>query len=235
MQKCNIVIVGGGTAGWITASILIKGLDTDQFSVTLIESPNIPTVGVGEATIPPITQLAQFLAINPAELLHHIKGTFKYGIHFENWSNLDESYMHAFGYLVPHFNGIPLSQMWLQYKEVLKLPPLNYFMPSAVAAYNKRFTLTEPRSENVRPKNARPEHFYPLSELHHAYHFDASLLASYLTTYATTRGVKLVNATVCQVNQHANGDIKSLTLTDKENITGDIFVDCSGTDSVFSF
>ena len=121
MKKNNIIIIGGGTAGWITASILLKGLNPEHYSITLIESPDIPTIGVGEATIPPIIQLTKFLEINEADMLEKISGTFKYGIHFEGWHDKNQSYMHAFGYLGKTHKNFSFPQWWLKYKAELEL------------------------------------------------------------------------------------------------------------------
>ena len=97
MKKTAITILGGGTAGWMTAAILAKGLPKDKFHICLVESPDISSVGVGEATIPPMTSLLAYLELDESSFLKRLNGTFKYGIQFENWSELGNQYMHAFG------------------------------------------------------------------------------------------------------------------------------------------
>lgn len=228
-KKTIITIVGGGTAGWITAAIMTKGLDLNTFTINLVESPDIPTVGVGEATIPPIIQLLQFLEINEADLLSKISGTFKFGIHFENWSNIGDSYMHAFGPLGTNFQNLTFTEAWLKCKHQLNLPPLNNFSSTAVASYNSKFSHCW-----AKPKDAQNSHYFPLSNLFHAYQFDAALLADYLKEYAIKRGVNFISDTVANVYQDNNGNVEKLALKNFGLLTGDYFVDCSGARSTIN-
>lgn len=235
MNKKKIAIIGGGTAGWITASILSKGLNLQQYDITLIESPDIPTVGVGEATVPPIIQLIKFLELDEDDLLKSISATFKYGIHFENWSNIGDNYMHAFGFLGTKYkhknNEIFFPEMWMKCRNKLALPPLTQFSPAGVAAYNGKFTKTK-----AIPENSNPAHYFPLSELSYAYQFDASLLAKYLKDYSIKRGINFIADTVKKVELHSdNSGIKSVLLKDKNSsISADYFVDCTGTKSILN-
>ena len=225
----KIIILGGGTAGWITAAILSKGLNLDKYQITLIESPDIPTVGVGEATIPPIIQLASFLEINEAEMLSKISATFKYGIHFENWHKNNASYMHAFGALGSNFNNLSFPEFWLKSCAIAPLDNLNRFSPSAVAAYQNLFNHPQ-----KLPKGTNPNLYFPLTNLHYAYQFDASLLAEFLKGYAIKAGVNFVASTVKEVYQNELGEIAKLQLNDNDIINGDFFVDCSGARGVLS-
>ncbi|MGJ8682529.1 tryptophan halogenase family protein [Paraglaciecola sp.] len=225
----KIVIVGGGTAGWITASILAKGLNKEKFQITLVESPDIPTIGVGEATIPPITQLCAFLEIDETELLKAISGTYKYGIHFEGWSANTKSYMHAFGFLGTSYGNISFPQMWLNYQKALDLPPLMDFIPSSVAAYKNKFSHPYPR-----PNNAKVDDYYPLSELFYAYQFDASLLAKYLKNYAIGLGVRFIADTVDSIHQKDNGEISHVQLNSNGLLHGNYLVDCTGAKSLIN-
>lgn len=225
----TITIVGGGTAGWISAAILAKGLPGDAFEIKLIESPDIPTVGVGEATIPPIIQLVKYLELDEAEFLAQIEGTYKYGIHFENWSKPGESYMHAFGVLGTDYQDIPFSDLWLAYANKLNLKHLTDFIPSAVASYQNRFCPALPK-----PDSANANAFFPLSNLFYAFQFDAGLLADFLSQYSKKLGVKHVEANVEAVNLTTDKQIKSVVLNSGEEIKGDYFVDCSGAKGLLS-
>ena len=223
MNKKRIVIIGGGSAGWITASILAKGLPSAEYDISLIESPDIPTIGVGEATIPPIIHLINYLDLDETDFIKKIEGTYKYGIHFENWSTLGHSYMHAFGEIGKNSVDSSFTQMWLAYKSSLNLPPLNHFSPCAVAAYSNKF------SRPSLPSDAHPEKYYPLSKLFYAYQFDAGLLAKYLKNIALNLGINYISDNVIKVTTDTNIGIKSVTLTNNAVISADYFVDCSGT------
>lgn len=228
MNKKRIVIIGGGSAGWITASILVKGLPAAEYDISLIESPNIPTIGVGEATIPPIVNLITYLGLDETDFIEKIEGTYKYGIHFENWSTLGHSYMHAFGEIGTSSFNTSFTQMWLAYKSSLNLPPLNQFSPCAVAAYSNKF------SRPSLPSDAHPEKYYPLSKLFYAYQFDAGLLAKYLKKIALDLGVTYISDNVIKVTTDTDIGIKSVTLSDKSEISSDYFVDCSGTSGLLN-
>ncbi|WP_111977328.1 tryptophan halogenase family protein [Algibacillus agarilyticus] len=222
-NKIAITIVGGGTAGWLTAAILAKGLDKQKYTITVIESPDIPTIGVGEATIPTIIQLFDYLGLPEADVLSKIEGTYKYGIHFENWSQIGDQYMHAFGQVGTPLENISFMDIWLNFAEELQLNNLNSFSPTAVAAYNNRF------SRSAQPKQLQPNCYYPLSVLHYAFQFDAGLLAKILQEFAVEQGAIWVQDTVEQVNLAVKGDIESVKLASGKNNHADIFVDCSGT------
>lgn len=222
-MKEKVLIVGGGTAGWITAAILAKGLDIDKHQVTLIESPDIPTVGVGEATIPPITLLLKYLEIDEGPFLEKLNGTYKYGIHFEDWSRIGDSYMHAFGELGTALGATSFTDLWLKCADVLKLDNMRDFSPTSVAAYAGKFNPPLPR-----PSDANPAHYYPLSLLFYAYQFDAGKLAKLLKDYAIGMGVQHIQGNVQKVNSKRDGNISSLTLAGGEKYNANYFVDCSG-------
>jgi len=223
MKKQNIVIVGGGTAGWICAAVLAKGLPQSKHEIQLVESNELPSVGVGEATIPPIVLLLQYLGIEQTSFLEKVNGTYKYGIHFEGWSKEDESYMHAFGELGTPANGIEFPELWLKCRSNLSIDRFNDFSPSAIAAYENKF-----HPAIALPSTANSSHFYPLSGLHYAFQFDAKKLVSVLSEYACKKNVKPIIGTVEKIFNNAQGDIQHLRLTDKSIIEGDIFIDCSG-------
>ncbi|GLR69889.1 tryptophan halogenase family protein [Agaribacter marinus] len=222
-RKKHIVILGGGTSGWVTASILSKNLKDAPYKVTIIESDKIAPVGVGEASIPPIYSLIEYLEIDDSDLLSKVDGSLKYGIHFENWSKPGESYMHAFGELGTPYKDIPFLDFWFASANRTGIDALTPFFPTAVAAYNNKFSPPAPR-----PKGSPPKAFYPLCNLSYALHFDATLMANYLKEYAVANGVKHINATVTEVTLAKKGHISSLTLDNDETIKGSLFVDCSG-------
>jgi tryptophan halogenase len=214
-EKLDIVIVGGGTAGWIVAAVLARGCQGRPTNITLVESDEIGIVGVGEATIPPIQALNQYLDIDVREFLQKTNGTFKLGIEFRDWVRPGHRYFHQFGPLgMPLQDGVPFHNFWLKLRGLGDQTPLEDYMPNAVAARQGRFILG--------PKDQPPP-------LQHAYHFDASMYGQYLRAYAEKRGVKRVEGKVTQVQQNPeNGFVTKLTLDGGRELAGDFFVDCSG-------
>lgn len=219
----NIVIVGGGSAGWMTAAALSSLLSPQSISVTLIESESIGTVGVGEATIPDIINFNALLGINEAEFLKATNGTFKLGIEFIDWGKKGESYFHPFGTHGVDMQGIDFHQYWLYSKHAGNSRPIQDYSVCALAAEQNKFT---------RPDN-NPRS--PLSHLRYAYHIDATDYARYLRRYAEERGVKRLEGKVVDVTQNnTSGDIKSLKLENGSEIYGDFFFDCTGFRSLLS-
>jgi tryptophan halogenase len=219
----NIVILGGGSAGWMTAAALSSLLSPQSISVTLIESEAIGTVGVGEATIPDIINFNALLGINEAEFLKATNGTFKLGIEFINWGNKGESYFHPFGTHGVDMQGIDFHQYWLYSKYSGDETPIQDYSICSLAAAKNKFAKpdTNPRS--------------PLSHLRYAYHIDATEYARYLRGYAENRGVKRIEGKVMTVTQDdESGDIQSLTLESGKEIKGDFFFDCTGFRSLLS-
>lgn len=213
----NIVIVGGGSAGWMTAAALSSMLSPRSVSVTLIESDQIGTVGVGEATIPDIINFNAMLGINEAEFLKATNGTFKLGIEFTDWGQKGESYIHPFGGHGVDMQGIDFHQYWLHSKAGGNPAKLQDYSLCALAAENNKFTLPDQNPRSV------------LSHMRYAYHIDATLYAKYLRKYAEDRGIKRVEGKVETVQQqNENGNIISLTLENGDVIEGDFFFDCTG-------
>jgi len=168
----KIVIVGGGSAGWMTAAALSSLLPTGSASVTLIESDKIGTVGVGEATIPDMINFNALLGINEAEFLKATNGTFKLGIEFIDWGKKGESYLHPFGQHGVDMQGIDFHQYWLHSKANGENVALQNYSLCAVAAEQNKFSLPNPNPKSV------------LSHLRYAYHIDATLYAKYLSSIA---------------------------------------------------
>ncbi|WP_295696113.1 tryptophan halogenase family protein [uncultured Maricaulis sp.] len=213
----RIVIVGGGSAGWMTAAALSSLLPPDSVRVSLVESEQIGTIGVGEATIPDIIHFNAILGIPEAEFLKATNGTFKLGIKFVNWARQGEAYFHPFGVHGADMNGIDFHQFWLRYQQDNPASTIEDFSLSARAAAAGKFARPEANPRSV------------LSQLRYAYHFDATAYARYLRGYAETRGAQRIEGKVTQVHQHAEtGDITRIELEDGSSVDGDLFFDCTG-------
>ena len=214
----NIVILGGGTAGWMTAATLAHLLDANRISVTLIESEQIGTVGVGEATIPPILLFNQMLGIDEKEFVRETKATFKLGIEFVNWGGLGEAYIHPFGDFATDVETLPLHHHWLRARAAGYKRDLYDFSLMVQACRRGRF---------VHPVTNNPRSV--LAGVHYAYQFDATSYAAYLRAYAEKRGVKRLEGRVEDVHQNAEtGYVEALKLQDGQSVSGEFFVDCSG-------
>ncbi len=213
----NIVIVGGGSAGWMTAAALSSLLSSGATRVTLVESDRIGTIGVGEATIPAVINFNAMLGINEAEFLKATNGTFKLGIEFADWGRKGESYFHPFGSHGVDMQGIDFHQYWLHSMAGGNPAKLQDYSLCAVAAEQNKFILPDQNPRSV------------LSHLRYAYHIDATLYAKYLRRYAETRGIQRIEGKVESVQQdNETGDITHLTLDNGDVIAGDFFFDCTG-------
>ncbi|HEY6528472.1 MAG TPA: tryptophan halogenase family protein [Cellvibrionaceae bacterium] len=213
----KIVIVGGGSAGWMCAAALVRVFGGGDTSIVLVESNEIGTVGVGEATIPHMAAFNAMLNISEPEFMRKTQGTFKLGIEFVNWRENGHSYIHPFGNYGSEIDSIPFHQFWLKGLQQGWSPKLEEFALASCAARQGKFS---------RPINIPGS---PLSEINYAYHFDASLYAKYLNEYAQKRGVKHIEGLIEQVKLDPDsGFIQSLLLKSGEIIAGDLFIDCSG-------
>lgn len=213
----RVVIVGGGTAGWMTAAALAKLLK-GRFEIHLVESDEIGTVGVGEATIPMIQLYNRVLEIDEAEFMRATQGTFKLGIEFVNWGRLGDRYMHGFGRIGQDLWTVPFHQYWLKMRAGGKAGPLEAYSITRSAAKANRF---------MPPSNEVPNS--PLADIAYAYHFDAGLYARFLRGYAEQRGVVRTEGRIREVVQRdGDGFVEAVVLQSGQRITGDLFVDCSG-------
>ena len=213
----HIVIVGGGTAGWMSAAALAKVVGSPNCRITLVESDQIGIVGVGEATIPPILAFNDMLEIDADEMLRATQGTFKLGIEFINWGKIGDVYMHPFGVFGRTIKNVNFWHYWKKAHDLGMSPGLDAYSLNWLAGKQNRFL----RSGNV-PNS-------PLAKIPHAYHFDASLYAAFLRKYSVSKGVTRVEGIVEHVEQHPeSGFITRLTLQDGTHIEGDFFIDCSG-------
>lgn len=215
-QIKNVVIVGGGTAGWLTASLLAKVLGK-QINISLVESEQIATIGVGEATIPPIIPFNAAIGVDEKDFIKATNATIKLGIQFENWGQQDESYMHAFGGFGKDFPFCNFLNYWLKAK---KLGDDSCFWDYSInyqAAKRNRFNKL-----NTIPNTQLPGITY-------AYHFDANLYAQFLRGHAEKLRVKRIEGKVIEVKTDVtNGFVTELQLDNQQHINGDLFIDCSG-------
>lgn len=213
----DIVIVGGGTAGWMAAAALSKVIGTQAQTITLIESDLIGTVGVGEATIPPIILFNNLLGLDEDEFVRETNATFKLGIEFVDWRQLGHRYLHPFGPFGVNANGIAFSHHWVRWLKAGGDPDNLRFIPEGEAARQGKFMRTPDGKAGRLPK------------INYAFHFEASLYAAFLRRYAERRGVKRVEGQVVKVHQDPeSGDIAALDLKDGRSVRGDFFLDCSG-------
>ncbi|NIK88660.1 tryptophan halogenase [Rhizomicrobium palustre] len=212
----RVVILGGGTAGWMAAASLSKFLGPLGVAITLIESERIGTVGVGEATIPPIMDFLRVLGIDEDEIVARLKATFKLGIGFRDWTKKGSFYFHPFGPTGFGMGSIAFSSYWLKMMLEGKADRLEEYSMQAVAAREGKF---------MRPVHAPNT---PLNKITYALHFDATEFARYLRVFAEARGVVRHEGMVREVKQHDDGFIDALVLENGEKIEGDLFLDCSG-------
>ena len=208
----HIVIVGGGTAGWMTAAALGRALPGQSHTITLVESEAIGTVGVGEATVPPIHEFNRYLRIDQAEFLRATHGTAKLGIQFDGWGGVAHRYFHPFGYLGVEMSGIHFHHFWLRH----------------LAAGGD----ADHAPYNLESMAARDGRFAPATRhgpVHHAVQFDAAAYARFLRSYAGDKGVKRVEGKVADVRLDPDdGFITSIAMDDGRVVEGDLFIDCSG-------
>ncbi len=213
----DIVIVGGGTAGWMVAAAFARFLSKNH-TITLVESDAIGTVGVGEATIPQIRLFNHALGIAEDEFLKATMGSFKLGIEFDGWHKPGHKYIHAFGNIGRPLGLVPFEHYWLRAKaEGGDAGSLWDYSAAAKAAYQNKFA----------PLADQPG--APPMGLAWAYHFDAGLYAAFLRRMAEGAGVTRIEGMVHSVERHSdNGNITSITLDGGAQVKGDFFIDCSG-------
>ena len=212
----RIVIVGGGTAGWMTAAAAARFLVSPERSVQLIESEAIGTVGVGEGTIPPMVEFNQMLGIPEPDFLAATKGSYKLGIDFVDWGAVGERYFHPFGQIGSSLNAIAFHQLWLKFRDHPGIGPIISYSLSALAAINDRFAppAPDPRS--------------PVSPLAYAFHLDAGLYAAMLRRFAEARGIERLEGRIVEVERGEDGAVAAVRLENGSRVEGDLFIDCSG-------
>ncbi len=213
----KVVIVGGGTAGWMTAAALSRFFPPEIMAIELVESEQIGTVGVGEATIPHIRQFNAMLGVDENEFIQRTQATYKLGIQFSDWGRLGDRYIHPFGFFGHDISGVEFHHYWLRLKAQGDDVPLEQFAVAAMAALQGKFAYPVEDPEN------------PLSEYAYAFHLDASLYAQFLREYACRRGVRRTEGKISDVQLSPDsGFVETLLLDDGARISGDLFIDCSG-------
>lgn len=214
----NIVVVGGGTAGWMSAALLSKSLGCKNYSITLVESEQIATVGVGEATIPMILLFNSVLGIEENEFIRETNATFKLGIEFVNWRKQGSTYFHPFGFLGADMDGIGFMHYWLRWQKQGGTLDYSKFNVETEAARAFKFTRTLHEPDSIA-----------MPKVNYAFQFDASLYAAYLRRYSEKLDVKRVEGKITHAQQDAHsGYIESIVLDNGKIVEGDFFIDCSG-------
>jgi tryptophan 7-halogenase len=212
----SVLIVGGGTAGWMVAAALGHKLAGTGITVTLIESEAIGTVGVGEATVPHIRAFNQALGFDEAAFMAATNATFKLGIEFRNWGRVGDSYIHPFGAFGQPINGVDFHHQWIALRRSGRAEPFDrYSLPVAMARANR---FAHPAAD---PASLASTYGY-------AYQFDASLYARFLRAQAEAKGVTRLEGRVVDVAQDERGHVSAVTLDDGRRLSADLFVDCSG-------
>lgn len=215
----SVVVVGGGTAGWMAASACVRQLGA-RCKVRLVESEEIGIVGVGEATVPHIRLFnSQLLGLDEAEFIRATQGTFKLGIEFRDWGRLGARYHHGFGSVGHDIGPVQFHHYWLRARALGRAGELDEYGINAAAARAGRFL---PGASDA-PAGS------PLAAIPYAYHFDAGLYAKYLRGFAEKQGVQRHEGKIVQVVQRAgDGFVEAVVLESGERIEGDLFIDCSG-------
>ncbi|QJR80658.1 tryptophan 7-halogenase [Alteromonas pelagimontana] len=209
-RKQRVVIAGGGTAGWMAAAAMTRTLGK-QVDVTLIESSDIGTVGVGEATIPTLVFFHKLLKVSEQEFMAATQATFKLGINFENWKEVNQNYLHAFGVTGKDCWAAGFQHFWLKGLQQGLSTDFGDYCLERVAAEAGKFA------------------HLPNNGLNYAYHLDASLYAKFLRNLAEKEGLRRIDAKIQQVfTREDNGYIESVLLDDGQKIEGDLFIDCTG-------
>ncbi|NVK11813.1 MAG: tryptophan 7-halogenase [Gammaproteobacteria bacterium] len=205
----KVIIAGGGTAGWMTAAALGKMLGK-TVDITLVESDDIPTVGVGEATIPTLLTFHQLLEINEQEFLKATNATFKLGIAFESWRNVSEDYIHSFGWTGKDHWAAGFQHFWLKGVQQGIAKPFGQYCTELVAAEENKFAIVG--------NNA----------LNYAYHIDAGKYAMFLREFSAKFGVVRHEGKIDEVEKDDQGNIAALRLGRGERLEADLFIDCTG-------
>lgn len=212
----KVVIVGGGTSGWLAAAILSHHLKSELCRIELVESTEIGTIGIGESTVPPFVGLIRRLGIDEQDFVRATQATYKLGIKFVDWQNRNTQYFHPFGALGKRIDSHDFYQCWLKARTLGDTSSLQDFSPCNVMAENGRFFQPE-KAQNT-----------PIGGANYALHVDAAEVALYLRRYAEARGVVRHEGLVTAARLQDNGFIKSILLADGRQIEGDFFIDCTG-------
>ncbi|WP_404337348.1 tryptophan halogenase family protein [Sphingomonas sp. MMS12-HWE2-04] len=213
----SIVIVGGGTAGWMTAATLARILGPDYAKITLVESDAIGIIGVGEATIPQMATFNRMLGLDEDAFVRATKGSFKLGIQFVDWARIGHTYFHPFGRYGLDMQGVSFHAYFQRMHLLGEAPDIDAWSLQAQAAKGNKFM------RSIDAGNS------PLSDIAYAFHFDAGLYAKFLRGYAEARGVVRREGKIVDVRLRGeDGFVESVVLESGEAVDGDLFIDCSG-------
>jgi tryptophan halogenase len=213
----TITIVGGGTAGWMAAALLSK-MFVRGYTIRLIESEEIGTIGVGEATIPALRDYNRLAGIDEFEMVRATQATFKLGIEFVDWKSPGSSYIHGFGKVGQDIWWLHAHQLWLKAQARGRAKHFDHYALNCVAARKNKFCFPDPRNPTS-----------PIAGIDYAYHFDASLFAAYLRKQSEGRGVERIEGRITDVTlRPEDGFVDHVVLADGRTVHGDLFIDCSG-------
>ncbi len=217
VPQTRVVVVGGGTAGWMTAAAL-RTLLPGRCTVDLVELQEIGIVGVGEATLPHIRGFNERLGIDEADFMSATKATFKLGIDFENWGRIGDRYIHPFGTFGRGQGEVDFHQYWLRLRhDGVAVPDLEQYSMACMMARLGKFDLPAKDPDDIA------------STFNYAYQFDATLYAPYLRARAERLGCRSTEGRIVDVELNGeSGDVEAVILADGQRIAGDLFVDCSG-------
>lgn len=213
----RILIAGGGSSGWMTAAIFAR-LFQGLYDVVLVESQDIGTIGVGEATIPAIKKYIEVLGLDENEFMVRTQASFKLGIQFVDWLRKGHDYIHGFGVIGQDWEWLRCHQYWLKANALGRAEDFAAYSINTAAALENKFVRAQPEMGDS-----------PLGHIGHAFHFDASLFARFLSGYAQDRGVRRREGKIVDVTLRGDdGTIQSVTMDDGEVLEADLFIDCSG-------
>lgn len=217
LEQLEIVIVGGGTAGWMSASALASIVGDKVCKITLIESDEIASVGVGEATLPHMKEFNDRVGINEADMMQKTNATFKLGIQFVDWGNIGTSYIHPFGVHGNPMGSVQFHQHWARAKNQNNVKNIDAYSYAIESCIQNKFEFPSQDHSKIN------------STYSYAYHFDASLYATYLRKISQEKNVTRLEGKIVGITNNPNtGNISSLELADGRSVTGDFFIDCSG-------
>lgn len=216
-EPIELVIVGGGTAGWMCAAAFAAKLDAQRYRVRLIESEEIGTVGVGEATLPQMKDFNDFLGLDEVAFMQATQASFKLGIEFVDWGRSGTRYIHPFGTFGRPIGEADFFSYWVRAHRTGRAAALADYCFPIVAAWRNRFMHPNGRPDDVG------------NAFSYAYHLDAFLYARYLRRWAEARGIERIEGRIVEVEQAGEtGAVAAVGLASGERVAGDLFVDCSG-------
>jgi tryptophan halogenase len=227
----KVVIVGGGTSGWMTAAYL-RAAFGDTLSVTLVESKNVPSIGVGEATFSTVRHFFDYLGLDEQEWMPACNATYKLAIRFENWRSPGHHFYHPFE-RTRVVDGFPITDWWLHNNPTARFDKDCFLIASLCDArrsprYMDNSLFEQDFIEGQEGQPNRSTLAEQDTQFPYAYHFDATLLARYLTKYGTDRGVRHVLDDVVDVHLDERGWIESVQTKEHGDLDGDLFIDCTG-------